>query len=205
MNPQLRNQILIGILAGALVSVLTYFILGSKRDDLTSLENQNVALQQEVNRGNQLKANYENLKKEVDALQKRIDELIKIMPTEMDRSEIMYRVKKLADMAGVEQVSFKLESPQSKEYYSEYPVSFVFRAGYHTFGQFASLISGYDKIINMSDITLIREKTSEYSARVTCKISAFIYKPAPVDAAEPAKTAASGSSPKPSSGAAEKE
>jgi Tfp pilus assembly protein PilO len=123
--------------------------------------------------------------------EKVIDELIKIMPTDADRGELPYRVKKLADTAGIEQVAFSLVSPASKEYYTEYPVQFTFRAGYHTLGQFASLISGYEKIINLSDLTLKREGGSTlYPVSVTCKVSAFVYNPAAPEAKPGPKPAA---------------
>ena len=67
--------------------------------------------------------------------------------------------------------------------------------GFLSFGQFASLISGYDKIINISNIEFTRkpDNRSVYPASVRCTISAFIYNPEPpaVDSAvKPAATAA---------------
>jgi type IV pilus assembly protein PilO len=178
MNSQLRNQILIGGLAGLLVAVLAWFLLGGKRDDLRSLEATNEALQKDVDKGYALKANYEKLKVEVAQQEKVIEELIKIMPTETDRGEIPYRVKKVADQAGVEQVSFKVESAIKRDYYTEYPFTFQFRSGFHNFGQFTSLVSGYEKIVNLSELSLKREPNrAAFPVAITCRISAFVYNP----------------------------
>jgi len=187
MNAQLRKQILIGGLTGLLILVLIYFFLGGKRDDLAALNAANAALEVEVNRGYALKDIYEKLKVEVAQQEKTIEDLIRIMPTDTDRGEIPYRVKKLADAAGIEQVSFSLAPAVVKEYYTEYPVQFTFRAGYHTLGQFASLVSGYEKIINLTDLQMKREGgTSLYPVNATCRISAFVYNPAkPAPAAAP--------------------
>ena len=97
------------------------------------------------------------------------------------------RVKKLADAAGIEQVSFSLAPAIAKEYYTEYPVQFNFRAGYHTLGQFTSLVSGYEKIINLTDLQMKRDGgTPLYPVNVSCRISAFVYNPAkPAPAAAP--------------------
>ena len=198
MNSQLQKQILIGGLSGLIVLVLVYFLLGGKRDDLTALKAANTALKADVDRGYALKDIYEKLKAEVTQQEKVIEELIKIMPTDADRGELPYRVKKLADTAGIEQISFSLMGPTAKEYYTEYPVQFTFRAGYHTLGQFASLISGYEKIINLSELTMKRESANSlYPVSVTCKVSAYVYNPA-TPAAEPAK-------PAPAAGPAKKE
>jgi Tfp pilus assembly protein PilO len=186
MNSRLKKQILIGGLAGLLVLVLIYVFLGGKRDDLAALKTSNAALTAEVNRGYALRDVYEKLKLEVSQQEKMIDELIRIMPTEDDRGDLPYRIKKLADTAGIEQVSFSLDKPNPQPYYTEYPVLFTFRAGYHTLGQFASLVSGFEKIISINDLNLKREGTNAlYPVTVTCRISAFVYnpgKPAPAAA-----------------------
>lgn len=179
MNPQLQKQILLGALAGIIVSGLVWFLLGGKRDEVKALDASIEVLQQEVNKGVALKANAEKLRQEIAQQKVRIDELIKIMPNEQDRGELPYRIKKLADTAGIEQQLFANENPIKKEFYTEYPVKFEFRAGYHSLGQFASLISGYEKIINISDIVLVRDATPRgvYAAKLTCKVSAFVYNP----------------------------
>jgi Tfp pilus assembly protein PilO len=191
MNSNFQKQILIGGLAGLLVFVLVYVFLGGKRDDLTALRAANAGLKADVDRGYALKDIYEKLKIEVGQQEKAIEELVSIMPTDTDRGEIPYRVKKLADAAGIEQVSFSLLPPITKEYYTEFPVQFAFRAGYHTLGQFTSLLSGYGKIINLTDLQMRRDTTNPlYPVSVSCKVSAFVYNPAkPAAAPTPAGAA----------------
>jgi type IV pilus assembly protein PilO len=192
MNSQLQKQLLIGGLAGVLVAILIYVFLGGMRSDLSSLQAANAALKVDVDKGYAIKANYEKLKNEVTQQEKVIEDLIKIMPTDADRGEIPYRIKKLADTAGIEQVSFTLLPPLKQTYYTEYPVQFTFRGGYHTFGQFTSLVSGYEKIINITDLNLRREGgKSLYPVLASFKVSAFVYNPAPPPVAPaPGKKAA---------------
>lgn len=194
MNPQLQKQIGVGALAGIVLAGLVYFLLGGKRSELESVNADVKKLQAEVDKGKLLKASYEKLKEEVAKQDKRIEELIKIMPSEADYGEIPYRIKKLADDAGIDQVAFALKPERKAPYYTEKPVEFEFRVGYHSFGQFASLVSGYDKIINISNIEFTRktDNRSVYPASVKCTISAFVYnpEPPPVEAAPRAATPA---------------
>jgi Tfp pilus assembly protein PilO len=200
MNSQLQKQLLIGGLAGVLVAVLIWFFLGSTREELGALKATNASLETDVAKGVALKFNYEKLKLEVAQQEKVIEELIRIMPTDADRGEIPYRIKKLADTAGIEQTSFSLLPPVAKEYYTEYPVQFSFRAGYHGLGQFASLISGNDKIINVYDLAMKRDaKDPLYPMVITCRVSAFVYNPA---ADNPAPAPAPAAAPKQAAGAA---
>lgn len=191
MNPQLQKQIGVGAVAGIVLAGLVYFLLGGKRSELETTWTEVKTLQAEVDKGRLLKASYEKLRDEVAKQDKRIEELIKIMPSEADYGEIPYRIKKLADDAGIDQVSFALKPERKDTYYTEKPVEFEFRVGYHSFGQFTSLVSGYDKIINVSNIEFNRkaDKGSVYPATVKCIVSAFIYNPEPSPAA-PAKAPA---------------
>ncbi len=181
MNPQLQKQIGIGALAGIVLAGLVYFLLGGKRSDLEGVRADVKNLQDQVDKGKLLKASYEKLKEEVAKQDKRIEQLIKIMPSETDYGEIPYRIKKIADDAGIDQVSFSLKPERKDTYYTEKPVEFEFRVGFHSFGQFASLVSGYDKIINISNIEFTRksDNRSVYPASVKCIVSAFIYNPEP--------------------------
>lgn len=178
MNAQVQKQILIGGLAGILVAGLVYVVLGGTRSDLETVRADIQRLGKDVDKGFAIKANYEKLRAEVAQQEKLIEELIKIMPTDADRGDIPYRIKKLADTAGIDQVSFSTEPPIGKDYYTEWPYKFTFRAGYHTFGQFTSLLSGYEKIINIGDFQLkqLPGKTI-YPITITCRVSAFVYKP----------------------------
>ena len=181
MNPQLQKQIGIGALVGIVLAGLVYFLLGGKRTDLEAIRADVKNLQDQVDKGKILKASYENLKEEEAKQDKRIEQLIKIMPSETDYGEIPYRIKKIADDAGIDQVSFSLKPERKDTYYTEKPVEFEFRVGFHSFGQFASLVSGYDKIINISNIEFTRksDNRSVYPASVKCIVSAFIYNPEP--------------------------
>jgi type IV pilus assembly protein PilO len=193
MNPQLQKQIGVGALVGIVLAGLIYFLLGGKRTDLEAIRVDVKSLQEQVDKGKLLKASYEKLREEVAKQDKRIEELIKIMPSEADYGEIPYRIKKIADDAGIDQVSFSLKPERKDSYYTEKPVEFEFRVGFHSFGQFASLVSGYDKIINISNIEFTRkaDNRSVYPALVKCTISAFVYNPEPPPAANPAPKPAS--------------
>ena len=57
MNPQLRNQILIGAVAGLVVAGLVFLFLGGKRTELEAAGAACKVLMADVDNGNLLKAN----------------------------------------------------------------------------------------------------------------------------------------------------
>lgn len=186
---ELQKQILVGGLIGILICAATYISMGGKREDLDALTSAIAQLEQEVEKGKQYKANYEKLRKEVDAQNKQLDELIKLMPSELDRGELPIRLKKLADTAGMELTLFKAGggSVNKDQYYTSYPYEFSYRAGFHDFGRFASLISGFDKMVNISGIQMRRTGGALYPITLNCTVTAFVYNPGdkPATAAPP--------------------
>ncbi len=179
MNPQLQRQILIGAITAIVVGGLTYFATGAKREEQESLKIANADLEKKVEQGKMLKRQYEQLREEVEKQQKRIDELIKIMPNDADINELPYKVKKLSDGSGLDQTAFSVKPERKDQYYTEKMMDFEFRGGFHTFGQFASMVSGYERIINISNVEMTRAKDPRgiYSATIKCTVSAFVYNP----------------------------
>ncbi len=199
MNPQLRNQILIGAVAGIIVAGLTYLFLGGKREELYAAEAANKVLSADVDKGNQLKANAKKLEEEIKAQKARIEQLVAMMPTDSDRGDIPYRIKKLADAAGIEVTLFSSEArdagapDMSSPYYNRYPVRFKFLGGYHAFGQFASQLSGFEKMIGLTELSMVKNRAprSLFPIQIDCKIIAYVYNP------EPPPDAAAKAAPKP--------
>lgn len=187
MNPQLRNQILIGAAAGLLVAGLTFLLLGGKREELTQAEAQIKVLAAEVDKGNALKATAKKLEEEIKAQKARIAALMNMMPNEADRGDIPYRIKKLADAAGIEVTLFSSEAKDagapdgSNAYYTRYPTKFKFLAGYHAFGQFTSLVSGFEKIIGLHEIKMVKNTKTQavFPIVIECTVNAYVPKPDP--------------------------
>lgn len=198
MNPNLQKQILIGLISGLLVSGVTYLLLGGKRDELATVTTQVQTKEGEVQKALLLKAEYEKLKEEVVKSQARIDKLVALMPTDTDTGQIPYKIKKLADNSGIDQSSFAVKGERQDKYYTERTIDFDFRAGYNNFGLFASQVSGYDRIISLSNLQFTRidtkAKASVYPMTVHATISAYVYNPepaAPAPAPAPRPSAAS--------------
>lgn len=189
MNPELQKQILVGIIAMVVAGAGAFFGTNSKREERDALLASTVELQKKVDEGKFLKKQYEALLEETKSQEARIDALIKIMPTSGDVNVLPYQVKKLSDTAGLLQTSFLSKGETKKEYYTEKHMDFEFKGSFHTFGEFASQVSGYERIININSIEMTRSKESLYPAVIKCSISAFLYNadaPAPKPSAKPA-------------------
>jgi Tfp pilus assembly protein PilO len=189
MDSQTTKQLVVGGLLGILASGAIYFALSSKREELEELRASNEKLQAEVDKGRKAKANYDSLKAEVEEQEARIAELVKLFAMDNERSRINQLVQRLAREAKLGQMQSQapVAKPVKAEYYTEYETNYKYPGGFLEYGQFLSFVSGFDKIINVSEITMTRNsaRNSVYPANIGFKLSVFVY-----DDSAPAKPAA---------------
>jgi Tfp pilus assembly protein PilO len=196
MSSQSSKQLAVGALLGLLVCGAVYFALGSKREELAELRAGNEALEAEVEKGRALKASYERLKKEVEEQEERIAELIKLFPLENERPRVTQMVQRLAANAGLSFQSIgNVPTPIKTEYYSEWVSNFRYSGGFNEYGYFLSLVSGYDKIINISDMEMVRNQNANASnpILINFRLSVYVYDPKAIEVKRPAAPAATSS------------
>jgi Tfp pilus assembly protein PilO len=193
MSSQSSKQLAVGALLGLLVCGGAYLALGSKREDLAELRAGNEALEAEVEKGRALKASYERLKKEVEDQEERIAELIKLFPLDGERSGVTQMVQRLASNAGLTLNNIaNAKEPIRTEYYSEWVSNLRYSGGFNEYGNFLSLVSGYDKIVNISDIEMTRATATNAAnpVAINFRLSLYVYDPKTIEPKKPAAPAA---------------
>jgi type IV pilus assembly protein PilO len=170
---------MVGALLGLLASGGAWHFLSGDRAALAELKAANGRLDAEVKRGAQVKADYEALKDGALEQEKRIAEMVALMPLEGERARVAQMVQKLASASALGQVqSWSADKPTKSEYYTEYPTVYKYSGGFHEFGKFLSLVSGLEKTVNISDIVMTRETgRAAGSATIEFRLSIYVYAP----------------------------
>jgi len=180
MNFLTRKQSLVGVMLGIIAFLAIWFSLGAKRTQLEHLKKTNDKLTIEVKNAIQFKNNYEKLKNEIEEQEIRIAELVRLFASANERTKVTHVVQKLASLSGLGQFQDQknTDMPFRNEYYLEYSSVFKYLGGFHEFGRFLSLVSGYEKIINISDIVMTRNSIRNTSpASIEFRLSVYVYDP----------------------------
>ena len=180
MNSAIGKQVLVGAVVGVFLSGGIWYYMKGMREELQGLQTTNTNLVDEVERGKRLKASYEILRKEVEEQEKRIADLVALLTPETERSRVAYMIQKLASASALGQVQGWVPSdkPVSSQYYKEYPTVYKYSGGFWSFGKFLEFASGFDKIINISDIVMTRDTRARvYPASIEFRLSVFVYDP----------------------------
>jgi type IV pilus assembly protein PilO len=146
-------QVLIVLLVcGIALGAVWYTMLSPLSTEIASKEQQAVKLKAEVDKMLVLEAKYAQFKKEADALQKRLDELKKVLPQDKEIEQILSQVQQSARNAGL-----KIERGVSKpvvdhDVYSEWPMEMQVLGSYHNLGDFLERIRELPRIVNVGKL-----------------------------------------------------
>jgi type IV pilus assembly protein PilO len=179
MASKLGRQLMAGALAGALLSGCAWLLSSGRRAGLAELKAANDGLDAKVQEDARSKASCEALENEVGEREGRIAEMLALLSTEGERTGAAHAVQKLAGASGLGQaLSWSADRPIKHEHYTEYPTMYKYSGGFHEFGRFLSLVSGFEKIVNVSDIVMARDAgRATGTAAIEFRLSVYAHDP----------------------------
>jgi len=98
--------------------------------------------------------NLEKLEQEYERLHEKWVAAQSLLPQEKEVAELLRKVTRAGNQAGVDFMLFQPGPPVNKEFIAENPVKVKVRGQYHQLGVFLSKVANLDRIINVSDIRI---------------------------------------------------
>ena len=98
--------------------------------------------------------NLEKLEEEYERLHEKWIAAQSLLPLEKEVAELLRKVTRAGNQAGVDFQLFQPEPPINKEFIAENPVKIRVRGQYHQLGVFLSKVANLDRIINVSNIRI---------------------------------------------------
>ena len=98
--------------------------------------------------------NLEKLEQEYERLHEKWVAAQSLLPQEKEVAELLRKVTRAGNQAGVDFMLFQPGPPVNKEFIAENPVKVRVRGQYHQLGVFLSKVANLDRIINVSDIRI---------------------------------------------------
>ncbi len=177
-NLPLWGQVtLMAVLCAGLVCV-AYWAFPS----FSEMQTQNAAdtkrleeLQTEIRRGAAIEAKLPEFEKEIANLQKKLEDLLQILPTEPETGELLKWVKNLTDQSNLDLQRFDPGALRPVEFYREFPINMDVVGDYHDLGVFFDRISKYSRIINVDNVQIAANSSGKGSIRSTFTATTFVY------------------------------
>ena len=132
-------------------------------------------LQTEIRRGAAIEAKLPEFEKEIANLQKKLEDLLQILPTEPETGELLKWVKNLTDQSNLDLQRFDPGALRPVEFYREFPINMDVVGDYHDLGVFFDRISKYSRIINVDNVQIAANTSGKGSIRSTFTATTFVY------------------------------
>jgi len=184
--------IIVGVCA-ALLAGVWYVFLTPIETEITAQKSKIIDLDSRLDKARAQKARFDQFKKEVQALQVKLDDLKRILPLDRETDQILRQVQSSASGAGLKIQSGVSKPPVDHEVYAEYPLEMEVIGTYHSLGEFLERVRRLDRIVNI-DRLRIQSRASEGQAALTASVGAnyeaktYVYRE-PADDKAPAATA----------------
>jgi type IV pilus assembly protein PilO len=142
------------VVCGAAIGILWYTTLSPISEEIKTKEQQASTLQAQVDKMHALEAKYAQFKKETEVLQKRLDELKKILPQDKEIEQILSLVQESARKSGLHIQRGVSKSVVDHDVYSEWPIEMQVLGTYHNLGDFLEKIRELPRIVNVNKLRL---------------------------------------------------
>jgi Tfp pilus assembly protein PilO len=131
-------------------------------------------------------ARQEELKKELAALEARLQVMSKYLPAQKETPQIIRAVQLLAYSSTLSVTRFTPSTPLQREFYLEAPIQIGLTGTYHNLARFFDSISRLPRLVNVGKVSLRNLSKQTDSATVTAAIVAntYVYQEAPAKAAK---------------------
>jgi type IV pilus assembly protein PilO len=150
--------------------------------DFAQMKQQNLAdaqrleqLQSDIRRGAAIEAKLPEFEKEIANLQKKLEDLLQILPSEPETGELLKWVKNLTDQSNLELNRFDPGALRPVEFYREFPINMDVVGDYHDLGVFFDRISKYSRIINVDNVQIGSNTGGKGSIHSTFTATTFVY------------------------------
>jgi type IV pilus assembly protein PilO len=173
--------------------------VAQERDEVDKAVRERQQLAQEVTQLQVYRQRYNELKSQMDALNKQLDTLKTIVPEEKETDEFIRLVQGAASSSNVQLRRLTAQAIVSKEYHYEMPFEVQADGPYFNILDFFSRLSRLSRIINVGDLTFmdpLTSKVTKYPLRPGTTVSGvftattFFTKPADTSAPAGAKPGA---------------
>lgn len=132
-------------------------------------------LQADIRRGAAIEAKLPEFEKEIANLQRKLDDLLQILPTEPETGELLKWVKNLTDQSNLDLQRFDPGALKPVEFYREFPINMEVTGDYHDLGVFFDRISKYSRIINVDNVQIGTNSSGKGTIHSTFTATTFVY------------------------------
>ncbi len=158
---KLALPVKIGLVAGLIIVITAGCFFGLIQpiaDQITMLQSQQQAADRTLAEKQAFADNLMERRKEMDALDQRLQEALTQLPERKDLEELIAQLNDVGKKSGLEIAKVVPGNESNKSFYAEIPINIAVQGNYHEIASFLQEIAGLRRIVNVSDLKLSTPK-----------------------------------------------
>jgi type IV pilus assembly protein PilO len=173
----------------ALVGAFWYLVESPRQIELDKKTKELSEIRGRVTSGQNMARQLPEFRKQVGALEMRLESLKPILPDERDVGDLLRRVQTLATQSNLQVRGFRPQAITTKEMHAEWPIALQLEGNYHNLGLFLDRVSKFPRIINIGNMQLSSKEVPSASSSMTIAATAttFVFVEPPAQVEQPAK------------------
>jgi type IV pilus assembly protein PilO len=152
-------------------------MIKSKRDEMITLENEEVSLKLDFENKQARASNLEPLKQQLAQMEVVLQQMLRQLPSKNEMPDLIVDVSQQALASGISNELFQPGAEELKEFYAEKPIAIRMVGGYHQFGAFMSGVASLPRVVimTMHDISLKPRGTNSDVLEMAGTIKTYRY------------------------------
>jgi type IV pilus assembly protein PilO len=174
LAPKIKLGIVVGIvLLPLVVFYFTYY--QQKAEKIQSLNQQKVAMTQQVQEAKKKASDLAKFEKEMEEAENMFLEMAALLPKEKEIPKLLKDISSLGQTVGLDFLTFKPLADIPKDFYAEIPVTINVRGPYHNMGSFFDQVSKLERIVSVSNVKMSSPKMEggEMLLNSDCKLVTY--------------------------------
>lgn len=164
----------VGFLFAMLIGVLYFVVFYSDVDtDLTNAKNKEKALRSQLAAAEKSREEYQKDADEKTRREQQAREQKKILPDDPEMPAFLATIQDVATVSGVNLTSWSPTEEIPEEFYAKVPMKLTLTGKFHQVVKFFHGVGQQDRIINVEDIRIKKEKPEAEEVQVECRATAF--------------------------------
>lgn len=149
--------------------------LGEMRQEIATFEADYTEKERKIREGQLIEARLPEFERDLVSLQRKLDDVQQILPTERETGDLLRWIKNLGDQSNLDLKSFSPGSLRPAEFYDEFPIEMQVVGKYHDLGVFLDRVSKYSRIINVDNLRIASAKEPGKTIRASFNATTFVY------------------------------
>lgn len=165
------------LLIALLVGLTWYLFVIDRREQLATLEGEEITLRADFEHKQGRAANLEPLKAQLAQMEVMLQQMLRQLPSKTEMADLIVDVSQTALASGIANELFQPGAEVPRDFYAEKPISLRMVGTYHQFGAFMSGVASLPRVVimTMHDIALTPRAGNESQLVLSGTVKTYRY------------------------------